>query len=105
MGVYCDGLCQIYAREQGLPYYRSLIERFPEWKEELTAAADALDICWKYAGFWHESGLRFNKESYERFRTPEMRKILADEGRKAMQKDMEATEQFEKILKKEGLIS
>lgn len=32
-------------------------------------------------------------------------KILADEGRKAMNKDLDAIEQFEKILSKEGIHS
>jgi len=96
MCIYCDGLCQICARNETLPYYRSLAERYPEWREELTAAVAALDECQKYAGFiWqHVSGV----EDGETFRDPAVRKILADEGRKAMAKDMEAIEQFEKIL-------
>ena len=32
MGIYCDGLCQIWGRNAGLPYYRSLAESFPEWR-------------------------------------------------------------------------
>ena len=50
---------------------------------------------WSQGIDWEGAGL-------EKFRSKEGRKILADEGRKAMQKDMEAVEQFEKILIKEG---
>ena len=101
MGVYCDGLCQIHGRKEALPYYRSLAEKFPEWREELDIAVAALDACADYGGFiWqHVPGI----QGGETFRDPAVRKILADEGRRAMQKDMEAIEQFEKILKKEGM--
>jgi len=47
LGQYCDGLCQIWGRNGGLPYYRSLVERFPEWKTELEIAINALDECSK----------------------------------------------------------
>ena len=44
----------------------------------------------------------FVGENYaEKFRDFDTRKILADEGRKAMANDMIAIEQFEKILAKE----
>ena len=33
--IYCDALCQIYARKGALPYYRSLAQKFPEWQEAL----------------------------------------------------------------------
>ena len=99
-GCYCDGLCQIAGRNSGLEYYRSVAERFPEWKPELDIAIDAFDKCVKYSGFvW---SLGFDRENYaEKFRDVGVRKILADEGRKAMMNDMTAIEQFEKILKKE----
>ncbi|MGJ4851544.1 helix-turn-helix transcriptional regulator [Bacillota bacterium Meth-B3] len=103
MGIYCDGLCQIWGRSGALPYYRSLAERFPEWRDELNIAAAALDDCSKYGGFLWAQGFSFDEKGYERFRDPAARKILADEGRKALQKDIEAVEQFEKILSKEGL--
>ena len=103
MGQYCDGLCQIAGRYGSLPYYRSLVERFPEWKTELEIAIDALDACANYGGFLWSQGFAFEGEGLEKFRSKEGRKILADEGRRAMQKDMEAIEQFEKILEKEGV--
>ena len=101
LGVYCDGLCQIWERNAGLDYYRLLAERYPEWREELEAAVAALDECSKYGGFLWGQGHSFDEKGYKLFQTPEARKILADEGRKAMQKDMEAIECFERILKKE----
>ncbi|MDR2570532.1 MAG: AraC family transcriptional regulator [Oscillospiraceae bacterium] len=99
-GQYCDGLCQIWGRNSGLEYYRAVAQRFPEWKSELEIAIDALDKCAKYGGFvW---SLGFDSENFaDKFRDSGVRKILADEGRKAMQKDIEAIEQFEKILSKE----
>jgi len=104
LGVYCDGLCQIWERHAALPYYRSLAEKYPEWRDELEIAVAALDECSKYGGFLWSQGITFEGEGLEKFRDPATRKILADEGRKAMQKDMEAIEQFEKILEKEGLL-
>ena len=101
LGQYCDGLCQIWGRNGGLPYYRSLAERFPEWKTELEIAVGALDECAKYGGFLWSQGIGWQGAGLEKFRSKEGRKILADEGHKAMQKDMEAIRQFEKILEKE----
>ena len=103
LGVYCDGLCQIWERHSALDYYRSLAEKYPEWREELNAAVAALDECSKYSGFLWTQGFAFEGEGLEKFRDPAARKILADEGRKAMRKDIEAIEQFEKILRKEGM--
>jgi len=103
MGVYCDGLCQIYGRKEALPYYRALAEKFPEWCEELTAAVAALDACADYGGFLWSQGFTIDENGYEKFRDSAARKILADEGRRAMQKDMDAIEQFEKILAKENI--
>ncbi|MCL2815501.1 MAG: hypothetical protein FWD23_12945, partial [Oscillospiraceae bacterium] len=101
LGQYCDGLCQIWGRNGGLPYFRSLVERFPEWKTELEIAINALDECSKYGGFLWSQGIDWEGAGLEKFRSKDGRKILADEGRKAMQKDMEAIEQFEKILQAE----
>lgn len=103
LGVYCDGLCQIWERNAALDYYRSLAEGYPEWREELNIAVAALDECSKYGGFLWSQGFAFEGEGLEKFRDPAARKILADEGRKAMCKDMEAIAQFEKILQKEGV--
>jgi len=103
-GIYCDGLCQIWGRNAGLPYYRALAERYPEWRAELEIAAAALDACANYGGYLWTIGLSFDKKGYKKFRDPATRKKLADEGRKAMRRDMEAIEQFEGILRKEGLM-
>lgn len=103
LGIYCDGLCQIWERHAALDYYRSLAENYPEWREELNVAIAALDECSKYGGFLWSQGFAFEGKGLEKFRDPAARKILADEGRKAMRKDMEAVEQFEKILQKEGM--
>ena len=98
IGIYCDGLCQIWERHAALPYYRRLAEKYPEWREELEIAVAALDDCSKYGGFLWSQGFGFEGEGLEKFRDPAARKILADEGRRAMQKDIKAIEQFEKIL-------
>ena len=103
LGIYCDGLCQIWERHAALDYYRLLAEKYPEWRKELNTAVAALDECSKYGGFLWTQGFSFDEKGYEKFRDPAARKILADEGRKAMHKDMEAIEQFEKILRKEGM--
>jgi len=103
MGIYCDGLCQIWERNGTLPYYKAIAKRFPEWQEELSIAVDALDACSKYGGFLWSQGFSFEGEGLEKFRSLEGRKVLADEGRKAMKNDMVAIEQFEKILEKEGI--
>ena len=103
LGIYCDGLCQIWERHAALDYYRLLAEKYPEWRKELNTAVAALDECSKYGGFLWTQWFSFDEKGYEKFRDPAARKILADEGRKAMHKDMEAIEQFEKILRKEGM--
>ena len=102
LGQYCDGLCQIWGRNSGLAYYRSVSGRFPEWKTELETAAAALDACANYGGFLWSQGIGWVGDGLEKFRSKDGRKILADEGRRAMQKDREAVEQFEKILEKEN---
>ena len=102
MCIYCDGLCQIYSRKEALPYYRALAEKFPQWRDELTAAVAALDACADYGGFLWSQGFTIDENGYEKFRDPAARKVLADEGRRAMQKDMEAIQQFEKILLREN---
>lgn len=103
LGQYCDGLCQIWGRNSGLPYYRSLASRFPEWESELEIAINALDECSRYGGFLWSEGIGWEGAGLEKFRSKDGRKTLAEEGRRAMQKDMEAVEQFENILKKEGM--
>lgn len=103
LGQYCDGLCQIWGRNSGLEYYRAVAKRFPQWKPELDIAIDALDRCAKYGGFLWSQGFGFEGAGLEKFRSKDERKALVNEGRKAMADDMLAMEQFEKILKKEGV--
>ena len=81
----------------------SLFPKSLESLEELEKAVAALDECAAHGGFLWKLGLSFDKKGYKKFKTPEIRKILADAGREAMQKDREAVEQFEKILQKEKL--
>jgi len=97
--IYCDGLCQINARRDALPYYRHLAEQFPEWRSRLETAIQALDDCASYGGFLWGQGFTFDEAGFEKFRSPEARKILADAGWEAIQKDILAVEQFDMILK------
>jgi len=98
--VYCDALCQIYERHNVLPYYRNLAALFPEWAENLHHAIDAWEDCTSYGGYlWKYMGM--NDEGLEKFRTPELRKILATEGYRCMEKDKEAIGYIEKLLAKE----
>lgn len=101
--IYCDGLCQIYARKNALPYYKHLADKFPKWREYLEKAALALDECASYGGFLWSQGFTFDDVGFERFRSLKARKILADAGREAMQKDSYTVEQFEKILEESKL--
>ncbi len=101
--IYCDALCQIYARSEALPYYRFLAEQFPEWQEELEVAISALEACASYGGFLWSQGYSFDEAGYEKFRSQESRRILAEAGRNAMQMDIVAVEQFEKILSRERI--
>lgn len=96
--IYCDALCQIDARKGALPYYRRLAGRFPEWRGRLEAAIQALADCAAYGGFLWGQGFTFDEAGFEKFRSPEARKVLADAGREAMEKDRFAVEQFEKLL-------
>jgi len=96
--IYCDALCQINARSEALPYYRFIAQQFPEWREQLENAITSLEACASYGGFLWSQGFSFDEAGYEKFRSLEARKILAEAGRDAMNKDIEAVEQFEKIL-------
>ncbi|WP_160688182.1 AraC family transcriptional regulator [Clostridium sp. C2-6-12] len=96
--IYCDALCQINQRGQIVGYYRTLIEKYPEWAEELKIAINSWEECAKYGGFLWSQGFTFDEAGFEKFRDPKMRKILADEGYKAMYNDMEAIKQIEIIL-------
>lgn len=99
-GIYCDVLCMISQRGETAKYCKELAEKYPEWCTELMAAADAWETCGRYAGFLWSLGLSFNDTGYEKFREPETRKILADEGRRAMELDRTAVNQIETILRR-----
>jgi len=101
LGVYMDGLCQIWARNESLPFYRGLAERYPEWSEALLIAVDALDACANYGGFLWTQGDWRGKGGLDKFRSYEGRKILADAGKEAMKNDMAAIRQFEKIIQRQ----
>jgi len=102
MMIYCDIMCQIWARRGALDYYRSLVLKFPEWKNELETAITALTDCAEYAAFWNQhEKLGINIDGFKKFRRPDVRKRLADAGLEAMKNDMIAVEQFVKILEKE----
>jgi hypothetical protein len=96
--IYCDALCQINARQGALLYYRRLADQFPEWRSNLEAAVHALDECASYGGFLWSQGFTFDEAGFEKFGSPEARKILADAGWEAMCKDKAAVEQFEMML-------
>lgn len=96
--IYCDSLGQIYARKGALPYYHYLAERFPEWRNNLNLAIQALDDCASYGGFLWGQGFTFDEAGFEKFRSQEARKVLADAGGEAMRKELFAVVQFEKIL-------
>jgi hypothetical protein len=96
--VYCDALTQIYERHNALPFYEKLAQAVPEWAGPLHAAIEAWEACGQYGGFlWKYVSM--DEAGYEKFRQPEIRKILADEGRRAKAKDVEAVEQIEVLLK------
>jgi hypothetical protein len=98
--VYCDALCQIYERHNVLPYYRNLSQSFPEWKAFLEPAIDAWEDCASYGGYLWKY-MRMDNEGLEKFKTPELRKILATEGYRCREKDKEAIAWIEKLLSKE----
>jgi len=102
MGIYCDGLCQIYTHKEPTDYFRTLAKRYPEWRDELTIAANAMDKCAAYGDYLWDIGFTICDNGFEKFRDPAQRKVLADEGRRAMEYDLVAIEQFEKILAKEN---
>lgn len=101
-GIYCDAMCMIAQRGDTARYCRELAEKYPEWRDELTTAADGWEACGNYAGFLWSQGLSFDDAGYEKFRAPEVRKILVDEGRRAMANDQKAIECIERILQSIG---
>ncbi len=99
--IYCDALCQIHERGVALHYYQYLADNYPEWKDCLLPAIAAWKECSAYGGFlWKH--VTMDPKGYEKFTDPAIRKILADEGRRSMAKDMEAIEHIERLLKQEA---
>jgi len=62
--IYRDALYQIDAHKGALPYYRSLAERFPEWRDEINAAVQALNDCASYGDFLLSRGFTFDEAGY-----------------------------------------
>ncbi len=98
--IYCDALCQIHERGVALHYYQYLADHYPEWKEHLDPAIAAWKECSAYGGFLWKY-VTMDPAGYEKFTGPAIRKILADEGRRSMAKDIEAIEHMEALLKQE----
>ncbi|MEM3907824.1 MAG: hypothetical protein QXZ17_13365 [Nitrososphaerota archaeon] len=98
--VYCDALCQIHERGVALSYYKKLSDEVPEWRPELEQAISAWQECANYGGFlWKYMSM--DNAGLEKFRSLELRKTLADEGRRAMGKDIEAISHIKRILERE----
>lgn len=63
-------------------------------------AIEAWEDCASYGGYlWKYMGM--NNEGLEKFKTPELRKILATEGYRCRDKDKEAISWIERLLSKE----
>jgi len=65
--IYCDALCQIHARIGAIPYYESLAECFPEWRNELELAIRTLRECAAYGGFLWTQGFTFDDAGFKNF--------------------------------------
>ena len=98
--VYCDALCQIHERGVALPYYQHLKDTYPQWKEHLLPAIAAWKECSHYGGFLWKY-LTMDEAGYKKFCDPAIRKILAEEGRRSMEKDREAVGEIEALLREE----
>jgi hypothetical protein len=95
--VYCDALCQVHERQVVLPYYAALAIEFREWAPYLGPAIELWGECASYGGFvWKH--LTMDEAGYERFRTPEVRAILAAEGRRCAELDRRAVAHIEDLL-------
>ncbi len=95
--VYCDALCQIYERGAALPYWESVHTENPDWAEPIAEAIDAWRACAQYGGFlWKH--LTNDEAGFRKFADPAIRKILADEGRRAMALDQAAVAAIRKLL-------
>lgn len=99
--IYCDALCQI--NERGAKYIEMLITKFPEWSDELTHALKSWKECSSYGGYLWSQGFSFDERGFKKFGEKDARKVLADEGKRSMQKDIEAIKCIEQILEKEAI--
>ncbi len=99
--IYCDALCQIHERGAALPFYERMAREYPECAKPLGEAIDAWRACSVYGGFlW--SHLTMDEAGFIKFADPKIRKILADEGRRAMELDRRAVEAVRGLLDAEG---
>lgn len=96
--IYCDALTQINQRGQIVSFYRKLAGRYPQWSDHLLSAVAAWEACAQYGGFLWKQGLSFDAAGFERFGSPEIRKVLAEQGRKAMEQDMQAVNHIRQII-------
>lgn len=95
--TYCDALCEIYERGAALPYWENVLKENPDWAEPISAAMDAWRACAQYGGFlWKH--LTNDEAGFGKFAEPATRKILADEGRRAMELDKKAVAAIGKLL-------
>ena len=99
--IYCDALCQVQERVVVLPYLEGLAQRIPEWREELLEAVEAWRDCGSYGGYLWGQGLSFSEEGYRAFRDPAVRRKLAAEGRRCMERERDAIRCLERILERE----
>lgn len=96
--IYCDALCQIHERGVALPFWERMKAKNPDWAEPLGEAIEAWRACAAYGGFlWKH--LTMNEAGYQKFADPGIRRILAEEGRRAMALDRKAVEAVEKIIR------
>jgi hypothetical protein len=95
--TYCDALCEIHERGVALPYWEKVRAENPDWAEPIAEAMDAWRACAAYGGFlWNH--LTMDEAGYRKFADPGVRKILAEEGHRAMELDRKAVEAIGKIL-------
>ncbi len=95
--IYCDALCQVHERSAALQFHERMASAYPEWAQPLNEAIDAWRACSEYGGFLWKY-LAMNEAGYVKFADPAIRKVLADEGRRAMELDRQAVEAVRTLL-------
>lgn len=99
--VYCDALCQIHERGMALPFWEQMRETYLEWQEPLNEAIGVWRKCAEYGGFlWQYVSM--DETGYKQFARPEIRKLLSEEGRRAMALDRQAIAAVQQLLKDEA---